>query len=337
MVLQKKEKEHLKHMINDNIMEVFFKMIAACNGIVKQELLKQNIERDVYLGKFRILKKHEVIIKINKNKNDTGYTKTEFNHTELAYKLCYKDLYKVSDNPIPKPIYFDKEKVILNYIPGHSREWPFSKENRMNDFEYCAATKYLAKLHSVSIRKTRGLEKEQYGGSSISEKLKDDYKKLKQNQLFEYREKLDMIASYMPEMLNDGKKHEKDLVYSHGDFKPGNFVFSNYRIYHNQNVNRNSNKINMSVIDWTGFGLRLRQYDLGSLLFGIENLEKLYHYLNFYFEGTNFEPTDKTKFLKEAMALSCIVHINAPLGTNPEIENVTRYIDYTYNIIKKLE
>ena len=93
----------------------------------------------------------------------------------------------------------------------------------------------------------------------------------------------------------------------------------------------------MSVIDWIDFGLRLRQYDLGSLLFGIENLEKLYYYLNFYFEGTNFEPTDKTKFLKEAMALSCIVHINAPLGTNPEIENVTGYIDYTYNIIKKLE
>jgi len=314
-------------------------MMKVCNGVIEQKCLRAGRERAVFVGEFGIFKKYKVIIKINKNENDKEYTKKEFNHTKLAYKLCYEDLYKISNNPLTKPIWFDKKRVVLSYIPGCSREWPFSKKSKMSDFEYCAATKYLARLHKVNVQETKGLEKEQYGGSSINQKIRDDYNKLKRNQLFKYKGKLDVIAKYIPEVLIEGNEHDKYLVYSHGDFKPDNIVFSScsdtaYKS--SDNCDGNKDKINIGVIDWIDFGLRLRQYDVGSLLFGL-NLKKLNYFLDFYFKETDFKPTDKIKFLKEAIALACIVHINAPMANNEPTskEKVMGYLNYAYKVIEE--
>ena len=217
----------------------------------------------------------------------------------------------------------------------------------MGDSEYRAAAKYLAKLHSTEVKETglfciNKLKKDKYGGSSISGKLKDDCNKLNCHKLSNYEEKLKKIAKYIQGALYENKWwHYKDLVYSHGDFKPDNFVFYYSRIKSTQstNCNNSKSKINIGVIDWIDFGLRPRQYDVGSLLFGIQNPDKLSSLLNLYLKEANFEVADRVGFLKEAMALACIVHINSPLKrqTQQSLAKAVAYIDYTQKILEDLD
>ena len=312
-------------------------IINPCSITLQQNLLRKTEEREVWYG---LLKKDEVIIKINTNKEDREYTRKEFKHTKLAYELCYKELFIISKNPLPKPICFNERIVVLSYIKGESRVWPLLRGNQMNYPEYRAAAKYLAKLHSISVRKTKGLEEDIYGGSSIDCKFKDDYKELYQNNVSKYAEELEYIYDYVPEVLRESKQHSQDLVYSHGDFKPDNFVFEEHSLnYTYTGCNAIEDKVDIGVIDWIDFGLRLRQYDVGSLLFGIQDLNKLNSLLDLYLKEANFEVADKVKFLEEAIALACIVHISAPLKHKEQssLEKAAAYIEYTQKMLKELD
>ena len=233
----------------------------------------------------------------------------------------------VSNNPITKPICFDKTKLVLSNIEGHTGNWPFQSkgkenismngQNCLSKLGYIEALKYLAKLHSINVNDKQGLDEEIYGGSSIDEKLNDDYQKLNSK---ENKEKLNFISKYIPK--------GEDRVYSHGDFKPDNIVLSEIET-------ANTKKINLSAIDWIDFGLRQRQYDFGSLLFGITNLDILNEFLDLYLKRSDIHLNYKSKFLKEAIAMACIVHINAPLFAK-EFEMVDAYIEYTYRMIGEI-
>ena len=325
-------------------MNLFNHSNRCCPNLIKGIIIKSIKEREVYKAECYFQEKIEVIVKENKNENDKDYTKREFNNTKLAYELCNDELSKIFENPIPKPICFDDNKLALSYIPGNSKEWPFINDTnkKMSDYEYKCAIKYLAKLHSIPIKENNKLEKSKYGGSNpISDKLRDNNEKLDSNHLSSYKEKLNSIYKNIPISLLENNSHDNNLVYSHGDFKPDNFIFSeslnNKDIFTNKNTN-NAKKISMSAIDWIDFGLRLRQYDLGSLLFGIDDCSKLNGFLDLYLEElgiNNFNQNDKKRFLKESIALACMVHINAPLSNN-ETEKAIQYIDYVYKIIGKI-
>ena len=224
----------IKINFNGNIMNLFNPSNNCCHNLIKGIVIKSIKEREIYKAECDFPEKIEVIVKENKNKNDKDYTKKEFNNTKLAYELCNDELSKIFENPIPKSICFDDNKLALSYIPGNSKEWPFIKDSnkKMSDCEYKCAIKYLAKLHSIPIKENNKLEKGKYGGSNpISDKFRDDNEKLDNNNLSSYKGKLNFIYKNIPISLLENNSHDNDLVYSHGDFKPFHMNYLDVHIF----------------------------------------------------------------------------------------------------------
>jgi hypothetical protein len=82
-------------------------------------------------------------------------------------------------------------------------------------------------------------------------------------------------------------------------------------------------------------GFRCRQYDVGSLLFGLDK-EKVLELVKYYFEISLLYNKNPVSFSKEAIAIACVVHISEPLKANTK-EKVSQYINYAYNIIQQLK
>ena len=246
----------------------------------------------------------------------------EFFNTQVIYKLLNKTM------KVPKPLSFRGKYLVESYLPGETREWPLLHVPRklcLSLPEYYAALRYLIELHNSKPPKSwLSLKVEQYGGCSLRDKLSDDYCKLKKLNSKISKEKINElkgIEKYIP-------SERSYLVLSHGDFKPDNLI-----------INKSKGNIEIGAIDWIDLGLRQRQYDLGSLLFGLK-CDTLMDLVDYYITHSKINVIDRFKFAKEAIAVACITHVNAPLGSQQK-ESDKRWafaiIDYAYSIIHRIE
>lgn len=257
--------------------------------------------------------------------------KIEFNNALNAYKL-FKGQEKFK---VPKPMcYSDNEKFIaLNYIKGKSKLWPLDKKSNnskksMTYNEYQLAIDFLVKLHhsykhkNLNCSYLSDLSKSKYGGSSIDDKIKDDINKLDKLNIKDKRHFIKKIK-YISKYAKKGATPNL-LVLSHGDYKPDNFIFYKGKI---------------AVIDWMDLGLRSPQYDIGSLLFLIKG-EELVNLFSYYLKNMKLESEYNVKsFIKESIAIACVVHTNAPLSFNTAESNkelALSYIDYANEVLLSL-
>jgi len=286
-------------------------------GILKSTSLENN-ERKVSKGMYD---KIRVIIK----KPEYRPSK-EFLNTCIAAEL-------LGDKIVPKPLYFNDKindkMLVLEYSDDISRDWPAvvngKKGNELNEQEYKKLVECLSLLHSSKLNplKEKVLDVEKYGGKSLHCKAQEDLIEIENVALDEKEKK--GLKTKLNEIVQNLPQKSDEIVISHGDFKPDNILTS-----------RDNNIIKgIKIIDWIDLGFRCRQYDVGSLLFGLDK-EKVLELVEYYFKLSLLYDKNPVSFSKEAIAAACVVHISEPLRTRGK-EKVSQYINYAYDIIQQLK
>jgi len=290
-------------------------------GILKRTKL-ENSERKVSKGRYEQMC---VIIKEPEYKPSD-----EFLNTCIAAELL--------GDKIPKSLYFndkiddkinDKKMLVLEYFDYRSRNWPavVSGKNgkELNEQEYKELVECLSLLHSSKLNplKEKVLDVEKYGGKSLQCKAQEDLIEI-ENVAFGEEEKNDLKAK-LNEIVQNLPQKSGEIVISHGDFKPDNIL----------TIRDNNITKDIKIIDWIDLGFRCRQYDVGSLLFGLDK-EKVLELVRYYFKLSQLDNKNPVSFSKEAIAIACVVHISEPLRTKDK-EKVSQYINYAYDIIQQLK
>ena len=285
-------------------------------GIIKCTKLENN-ERKVSKGMYDQM---SVIIK------EPGYRPSdEFLNTCIAVELL--------GDKVPKPLYFDDKidgkMLILEYSNSSPRDWPAvvsgKNGNELNEQEYKKLVECISLLHSSKLNplKKKVLDVEKYGGKPLHCKAQEDLIEI-ENAAFGEEEKKDLKAK-LNEIVQNLPQKSDEIVISHGDFKPDNILTSR-----NNNITKD-----IKIIDWIDLGFRCRQYDVGSLLFGLDK-EKVLELVKYYLESSRLEDKNPVLFSKEAIAIACVVHVSEPLRTKDK-EKISRYINYAYDIIQQLK
>ena len=246
----------------------------------------------------------------------------EFLNTCIAAKL-------LGDKIVPKLLYFNDKMLVLECSNSSPRDWPAvvsgKNGNELNDQEYKKLVEYLSLLHSSKLNplKEKVLDVEKYGGKSLQCKAQEDLIEI-ENVAFGEEEKEDLKAK-LNEIVQNLPQKSDEIVISHGDFKPDNILTSR-----DNNITKD-----IKIIDWIDLGFRCRQYDVGSLLFGLDK-EKALELVKYYLESSKLEDKNPLLFSKEAIAIACVVHVSEPLRTKDK-EKISRYINYAYDIIQQLK
>jgi len=284
-------------------------------GIIKRTKL-ENGERKVSKGMYGQM---SVIIK------EPEYRPSdEFLNTCIAAELL--------GDKVPKPLYFNDKvdkMLVLERSNSSPRDWPavVSGKNgkELNEQEYKKLVECLSLLHSSKLNplKEKVLDVEKYGGKTLHCKAQEDLIEI-ENAAFDEEEKNDLKAK-LNEIVQNLPQKSDEIVISHGDFKPDNILTSR-----NDNITKD-----IKIIDWVDLGFRCRQYDVGSLLFGLDK-EKVLELVKYYLECSRLDNKNSVLFSKEAIAIACVVHISEPLRTKDK-EKVSQYINYAYDIIQQLK
>jgi len=294
--------------------------LEICRVLKRTKL--ENSERKVSKGRYEQMC---VIIK------EPEYRPSdEFLNTCIAAELLR--------DKVPKPLYFndknddkinDKKMLVLEYFDYRSRDWPavVSGKNgkELNEQEYKELVECISLLHSSKLNplKKKVLDIGKYGGKPLHRKAQEDLIEI-ENIAFGEKEKKGLKAK-LNEIVQNLPQKSDEIVISHGYFKPDNILTSR-----DNNITKG-----IKIIDWIDLGFRCRQYDVGSLLFGLDK-EKVLELVKYYLESSRLEDKNPVSFSKEAIAIACVVHVSEPLRTKDK-ENISRYINYAYDIIQQLK
>lgn len=296
-------------------------------GILKHTTL-ENGERKVFKGMYG---KTHVIIKEPEYRPSKEFLNTCI-ATELLQDKVPKPLFFNDKDKVPKPLYFNDKidrMLVLEYFDYRSRDWPAvvngKNGNELNEQEYKKLVECLSLLHSskLSPLKEKILDVEKYGGKPLHCKAQEDLIEI-ENAAFGEGEKKDLKAKLNDIVQNLPQKSD-EIVISHGDFKPDNIL----------TIRDNNITKDIKIIDWIDLGFRCRQYDVGSLLFGLDK-EKVLELVKYYLESSRLDDKNPVLFSKEAIAIACVVHISEPLRTKDK-EKTSRYINYAYDTIQQLK
>lgn len=236
--------------------------MIKCESVVLERIkLHRKLPREVYKA---TLSGKEVLVK---EKGDFKELEKEYTRTDMVWSLLNGGM------RIPKPVCGESthKRLLLEY---------FNVNETLDDilFSNCHAREPL------DLMKILDMVCDELVKLHLT-KIPNNTDSLNTNRRFEKIEKildmeLETIKTEFEDREDDPEKAEKyvisniskeDNVLSHGDFKPNNVLISKTDI--------------PAIIDWVEFGIAIRQLDLGSILFFLDEPYKG-HFLNRYLNKT---------------------------------------------------
>ncbi len=254
---------------------------------------------------------HQVILK---NVKDSKRAETEFNNQKKAYNLL-----KSRGLKVPKPINLKGSWIVSEFIEG--------KKNQLGYEELQKSLRYLHILHSSDYSAIYPLNCHYYGQNLINRlKQEEDF-------LLKAIQKHPKISSFKNDFSGILKiainyAFCDSPVAGHGDFQPNNIIVD---------------KSEIIPIDWIDFGILLRWYDVGNLLFqqnGDELLSLVKYYLQLDSKQSNSSAEKVEEDVRKSLSIAFIIRTGSSfrhlVETNEDSSEHFRRIETNINYINEI-
>lgn len=286
--------------------------LPECPGFICEKQLKDSIVRRVYYGYYN---------------NKPAIAKVVTNESEEALReaeniLCVRSL----GLDAPEVYYHTDRCIIMEYIQN-------ADQFQRTKSHYERAIQYLEKLHNLTsstnrCRKIPNL----YCGDALRERLQKERENLYKvgDKLGNNFKKYSCVFEKILEILLPGV-NTLECVVGHGDFKPDNILILQDRIV---------------PIDWIDFGLTVREYELGALFFGEQNLDLMMELTEEYLKSMRkpYGAGQVKEFLRNALSIAFIIMTGSHFrlisqGESPSehIHQIEDNVNYIIDILKELD
>lgn len=233
------------------------------------------------------------ILLIKHSPDDVNELYEEYKNTKYALKILKDKVH------LPKPLYFNRNKckLALEYIENRCT----LENNEFNLDLYYRAIDSLTFIHNSK----EGFFKRLQDKRTFSNLIKDQIDRYTESVEIEFsvdlRQKLQKAVRFLKNNIS-----EEDNVIAHGDFKPNNLL-----------ILKESSDI--YVIDWRDFGYSIRQYDLGNLLFNLDD-NTTYKLTQYYLQKIGLK-TEVNTFAKTSRIIAGLILAEASKNLCEKYDN----------------